>query len=122
MRWLRFLSMAFKSTAASDGGVYSATPLGFGVSNCPNYLRLLVAKYTAAKIGMTRFGASLATLPNWVREFENDVMAQLQRLVINATTVVADFTGLALSDDYDADMILIKMKARGQAVMETIDS
>ena len=124
-----FLSMAFESSATSedvDGSVYGLTPLGLKSESssaqgtvCPRYLRLLVAKYTVAKITMTRFGSSLARLPNWTREFENDVFAQLRRLVINAET--AGVPGLRVRSGYDITEILIKMKTRGQAMMETID-
>ena len=124
-----FLSMAFESKSSDEDArsVYSGTPLGLGpegttvqgVTECPRYLRLLVAKYTVAKITMTRMGSSLARLPNWTREFENDVFAQLRRLVINAET--AGVPGLRMRDDYDITEILIKMKTRGQAMMETIN-
>ena len=67
--------------------VYSETPLGYkamidGVSPgtyCPRYLRLLVSKLAASKIATVRLGASLSTLPNWVRAYKNEVYAQLQR-------------------------------------------
>jgi len=113
-----FLSMAFESTADSGGGIYSATPLGFDVDSCPAYLRFLVAKFTAAKIGIIRFGSGQGNLPHWITEFENDVFAQLRRLVMNADTVRSDLEGLEKRSDYDIATILMKMKTRSRAVME----
>lgn len=127
-----FLSMAFESNSESLSdaakSIYSDTPLGLKAIGapantegevCPTYIRLLVAKYAMTKIAMMRLGSSLATLPNWVRQSENDIFAQLRRLVINAET--ASFQHLRVVGSYDMHEILIKMKTRGQAVMETMN-
>ena len=129
-----FLSMAYESDSSAVGNtdqtdisIYGDTPLGLKSEAsgeeapvCPKYLRLLSAKYTAAKIAMVRIGASLGSLPNWIREFENDVFGQLRRLVINAETACP--TGLKCLPDFDVGLTLVKMKTRGQGVMETINN
>ena len=118
-----FLSMAFVSSSETltdaQKSPNGSTPLGFSSSNCPGYLSLLAAKYAVTKVAMKRMGSSLARLPNWVRQGENDIFAQLRRLVLNAET--AGLEGLTVRPDYDVNDILIKMKTRNQAVMETID-
>ncbi|MXV76274.1 hypothetical protein F4Z99_18625 [Candidatus Poribacteria bacterium] len=110
-----------------DIGIYGPTPLGLlqvgsadGIPGilCPHYLRLLVAKFTAAKIGIVRVGSGLGNLPHWITEFENDVFAQLRRLVVNAETIVSDLNGLKLRNDYDLAVVLMKMKTRSRAVID----
>ena len=101
-----------------DAGVYSDTPLGFKQVDdmisagtfCPRYLCLLVGRLTASKIATVRLGASLSTLPNWVRAYKNEVYAQLQRWVVNAET--ASIKGLSLRSDFDLADVLLKMKTR----------
>ncbi|MDE0638147.1 MAG: hypothetical protein OXI43_20090 [Candidatus Poribacteria bacterium] len=131
-----FLSIAFKPDAADDvdTSLYGHTPLGLTSDSppadahedavqCPAYIRLLVAKYAAAKIAIVRIGSSLGNLPNWVREYENDVFAQLRRLVINANQVgreAGQVQGLVWNEAPIED-ILMKMKTRSQAVLEVPD-
>lgn len=115
------LSMVFSPVGAADGvdtNVYSVTPLGFRTAvnignaarECPLYLSLLVAKLAASKIATVRLGASLSTLPNWVRAYKNEVYAQLQRWAVNAET--AAIAGLSVRTGYDIADVLIKMKTR----------
>jgi len=134
-----FLSMAFEPDPETDDvgndddslnvetGIYSETPLGLlqvGSADsipgivCPRYLVLLVSKFTAAKIGIIRFGSGQGNLPHWITEFENDVFAQLRRFVMNADAVASDLDGLKLRSNYDTAVILMKMKTRSRAVME----
>ena len=103
---------------AIDLGVYGDTPLGFKPADdiesagtfCPQYLCLLVGRLTASKIATVRLGASLSTLPNWVRAYKNEVYSQLQRWAVNAET--ATINGLAVRTDFDLADILMKMKTR----------
>ena len=126
------LSMVFESDMSSDyvpdtpatvntpleQGVYSETPLGYKAeidtvspgTFCSWYLCLLVGRLTAAKIATVRLGASLSTLPNWVRAYKNEVYAQLQRWAVNAET--AEIKGLTVRGDYDLANVLLKMKTR----------
>ena len=101
-----------------DLGVYGNTPLGFKQADdtvlagtfCPQYLCLLVGRLTASKIATVRLGASLSTLPNWVRAYKNEVYSQLQRWAVNAET--ATINGLSLRADFDLADVLMKMKTR----------
>ena len=128
-----YLRDAFKPDGSGPEGtditLYGNTPLGLkrNGSNadgtvCATYIRLLVAKYAAAKIGMMRVGNSLGQLPNWIREYENDVFAQLQRLCLHAEHAANDLPGLEISPDWDFADCLIKMKPRGGMMINTIDS
>ena len=98
--------------------VYSDTPLGFKQAEnlssagtyCPLYLQLLAGKLGASKIATVRLGASLSTLPNWVRAYKNEVYAQIQRWVMNAET--ASIKGLSVRPDFDLADVLLKMKIR----------
>jgi len=114
-----------------DVGVYSETPLGFKLSvdeevvsvsgtDCPNYLCLLTARLAASKIAEVRLGASLSTLPNWVRSYKNEVYAQIQRLLLNAQTT--GMKGLSLRSDFDMSEVLIKMKTREHTAVVDLEN
>ena len=127
------LSMVFESdtkdadtsvTGEIDVSVFGDTPLGFKpVGNtaltgtfCPRYLSLLAAKLTATKIITMRLGASLSSLPNWVRVYKNEIYSQIQRWVMNADT--ASIKGLTVRPDYDTAEVLVRMKIREHSAEE----
>ena len=127
------LSMVFESdtvgadpsvTTEVDVSALGDTPLGFKpVGNtalagtfCPRYLSLLAAKLTATKIITMRLGASLSSLPNWVRVYKNEIYSQIQRWAMNADT--AGIKGLSVRPDYDTADVLVRMKIREHSAEE----
>ena len=102
-------------TEVSD--ILSAGWDGFdSLTTVPDRLKRMAAKLAAARIGTLNIGAAYGELPSWVTNFENQVFAQAQRMVLNNETV--DLGPDLVRRDVDLAELMLKTKVREGGVVD----